>query len=461
MCACALWPTLAGMALRRQPLLANEELTGALWCQAHSRLIDEWLASLLRDAVGDDQTGLALVAVGGYGRSELCPQSDIDLMLLHDGQARVASVADRVWYPIWDEGLHLGHTVRTIRQAIDLAADDLDTATALLSARHVAGDDALTLRLAGAARAAWEKRSKRWLTELGASVELRHERAGEVAFHLEPDLKEGRGGLRDVHALWWAEAARWVLLEHDAQSLAASYAVLLDARVELQRLTGRPSNVLTLQEQGPVATALGLTDADVLMRRVAEAARNIAWTSDDTWRRIRSALRGPLGRVSNRTRSLGGGIRLRDGEVHLEPEASGATDPFLALRTAVAAATHHTVIERASLEVLASDAVAPGEPWAADGRALFVELLLSGAAAIRVIEALDQRGIWVLFMPEWDAVRARPQRNPYHKYTVDRHLLETVARAAPLAPSTDRPDLLVTVALLHDLGKGSPGDHTA
>ena len=119
------------MALRRQPLLANEELTGALWCQAHSRLIDEWLAILLHDAIGDDATGLALVAVGGYGRSELCPQSDIDLMLLHDGHARVGSVADRVWYPIWDEGLHLGHTVRTTRQAIDLAADDLDTATAL------------------------------------------------------------------------------------------------------------------------------------------------------------------------------------------------------------------------------------------------------------------------------------------------------------------------------------------
>jgi len=115
--------------------------------------------------------------------------------------------------------------------------------------------------------------------------------------------------------------------------------------------------VLALQEQDSVASALGLADADVLMHRVADAARNIAWTSDDTWRRIRSALRGPLGRVSNRTRSLGGGIRLRDGEVHLEPDASAADDPFLPLRTAVAAATHHTVIERASLERLAVDAV--------------------------------------------------------------------------------------------------------
>jgi [protein-PII] uridylyltransferase len=448
------------VALRREPLLANDELTGAMWCRAHSRLIDEWLASLLYDAVGDDASGLALVAVGGYGRSELCPQSDIDLMLLHDRPAEVASVADRIWYPIWDEGLHLGHTVRTIRQALDLGADDLDTATALLSARHVAGDEALTARLAEAARSAWEKRSKRWLTELGSSVELRHERAGEVTFHLEPDLKEGRGGLRDVHALWWAEAARWVLFEHDAQSLADAYAVLLDARVELQRRTGRPSNVLALQEQDSVASALGLADADVLMHRVADAARNIAWTSDDTWRRIRSALRGPLGRVSNRTRSLGGGIRLRDGEVHLEPGASAGEDPFLPLRTAVAAATHHTVIERASLERLAVDTVTPGEPWGPDGRALFVELLLTGSAAIRVIEALDQRGIWARLMPEWDAVRARPQRNPYHKYTVDRHLLETVARAAPLAGRTDRPDLLVIAALLHDLGKGGVGDHT-
>ncbi len=158
---------------------------------------------------------MALVAVGGYGRAELCPSSDIDVMLVHDRRSDIAKVADRIWYPIWDAGLHLGHSVCTVREALGAGRQDLDTATALLSARHVAGDEELSSKLLAAAPAAWEKRSRRWLTELAKSVESRHERAGEVAFQLEPDLKEGRGGLRDVHALHWAEAARSIMLEYD------------------------------------------------------------------------------------------------------------------------------------------------------------------------------------------------------------------------------------------------------
>ena len=138
---------------------------------------------------------------------------------------------------------------------------------------------------------------------------------------LEPDLKEGRGGLRDVHSLHWAQAARSILLEHDELSLATAYDTLLDARVELHRRTGRPSNVLALQEQDAVAEALGLVDGDALMAGVASAARAIAWTSDDAWRRVRSSLRGPLGRIGKRDRALGDGVVLRDGEVHLDADA--------------------------------------------------------------------------------------------------------------------------------------------
>ena len=452
------------MPLERAPLLADDSLSGAAWCRAHSDLIDAWLSQLLAAATerpeGGTAEGAALVAVGGYGRSELCPQSDIDVMLVHDRRRDIGSIADRIWYPIWDEGLHLGHSVCTVREALELAADDLDTATAVLSARHVAGDPTLAERLAAGAQGQWEKRSKRWLTELGARVELRHEKAGEVAFLLEPDLKEGRGGLRDVHALHWAEAARRILLDHDAVGLTAAYATLLDARVELQRRTGRPNNVLALQDQDAVAEALGVGDADVLMGRLAEAARLIAWTSDDNWRRIRSALRGPLGRVQRRSRALGGGIHLRDGEISVEEEALARGDDTLALRTAAAAATCRTVIDRPTLERLAAGTSRMPDPWSAEDRRLFVELLLSGPGAVRVIEALDQRGIWTRVIPEWAAVRARPQRNPYHRYTVDRHLLEATANASRLATRVRRPDLLVVGALLHDLGKGYPGDHT-
>src|ERR1700719_2288973 len=149
-------PTVFGVQLQRAPLLADSTITGARWCSEYSALVDEWLASLLADAVDSgsaaDIVGMSLVAVGGYGRSELCPQSDLDLMLLRNPRRDVTTVAERVWYPIWDAGLKLGHSLCTQREALDIAEEDLDTATALLSARHVAGDPSLTMGLRTAAR---------------------------------------------------------------------------------------------------------------------------------------------------------------------------------------------------------------------------------------------------------------------------------------------------------------------
>jgi [protein-PII] uridylyltransferase len=198
------------------------------------------------------------------------------------------------------------------------------------------------------------------------------------------------------------------------------------------------------------------------MAQVAGASRRIAWTSDDTWRRVESTLRGPIARTGQRPRPLDRGVLLSDGEVAVSPEVVPAEDPTLALRVAVAAARQHTVIERHSLERLAAEPSLPAlaDAWTDEATALFVALFLSGPAAIEVVEALDHRGIWGRILPEWEAVRSRPQHNPYHRFTVDRHLLETAAHAAVLAPRVERPDLLVLGALLHDLGKGHPGDHS-
>ncbi len=448
------------MVPERELLLADDTVTGAAWCRAHSDLVDAWLTELLKNACDyAEPRGLALVAIGGYGRSELCPGSDIDVMLVHDRVADLRAVADRIWYPVWDQGLKLGQSVSTVKEALSLADEDLDTATALLSARHVAGDASLSAQIAVGAGAQWERRSKRWLAQLAGRTEERHARFGEVAFRLEPDLKEGRGGLRDVHALGWAGASHRVLLEHDSEAIAKAYAVILDARVELQRLTGRPNNVLALQEQPAVAQALGDPDADTMMGRIAESARLIAWTSDDAWRRIRSNLRGKVSRVAGRPQLLDKGIVLKDGEVELTDDAPWS-DPLLPLKVALAAARRDTVIERHSLERLVSDPPPVPEPWPAGMLNLFVDLLLTGPPAIRVIEALDQRGLWVRMLPEWRPVQARPQHNAYHLFTVDRHLLEAAAQASRLTGRVNRVDMLMVVAVLHDIGKGYPGDHS-
>jgi [protein-PII] uridylyltransferase len=444
----------------RAQLAADDSLVGRALCDAWTSEVDGWLTELVSAALdGGEPAGVALVAVGGYGRAELSLQSDIDVVLLHDRRKDIGQLADRVWYPIWDARMKLGHSVRTVKEALALAADDLDTATGLLQVRHLAGDRRLTDELAAKAELQWRKRAKRWLAAMAARVRERHARAGEVAFLLEPDLKEGRGGLRDVHALGWAQAARSILWEADHASLDDAYDTLLAVRVELHRRTGRPGDRLLLQEQDGVADALGYADADVLMRAVAQAARTIAWTSDDAWARIESSLVGPLGRA-RRARDLGGGLRLRDGEVAIADDVDVSSDPAVALRAAAVAAAQGTQLDRRSLARLAAEAPVPTARWTDATRAALVDLLASGPPALVLLEALDQQGVWERYFPEWIGVRSKPQRNAYHRFTVDRHLWESAVGAGALIGRVARPDLLVLAGLLHDIGKGEPGDHT-
>ncbi len=447
------------IALSRSDLFEDRSLRGIELCRAYSDRMDGWLASLYDEAAGD-APGVALLAVGGYGRAELAPQSDIDVLLLHTGRRGIGEIAEAIWYPMWDAGLKLGHSVRTPKEALALAADDLDTATSLVTVRHIAGDPALTADLADKALALWRKRGRRWLAEVSARVRARQAEAGEVAFLLEPDLKEGRGGLRDVHAIRWAELAQAVMLEGDDASLEANHEVLLSARVELHRQTGRPGDRLLLEEQDGVAAALDYADADEMMHAVSTAARSIAWTSDEMWERVDSSLAGPRGWRVARDRVLEPGVVLREGRVCLTSSADPATDVLLTLRVGAAAAEAAVRIDRASLDRLALDAPDLPAPWSDEARALFTRLLMAGPPAIAVIETLDQRDLFVRLLPEWAPVRCKPQRNAFHRFTVDRHLCETAANAAGYVDRVERPDLLVIGALLHDIGKGYPGDHT-
>lgn len=403
---------------------------------------------------------MALVAVGGYGRRELCPGSDLDVVLLHSSTApKVAPVAERIWYPVWDAGVGLDHSVRTVKEALAMAGSDLKVALGLLDARLVAGDKELFADLAERARRQWLKGASRYLALLEESVAARHQQFGEVAFLLEPELKEGRGGLRDVHAVAAAALATPVVVP-GGTAVGAAHDVLLSVRVELHRRAGRTLDRLVLQEQDGVAAALGFADADALMAAVASAARTVAWASDDAWRRVGSARKGPKGRISGADRPLGPGVVLRDGEVALAAGADPGVDPSLALRAAAAAAQAGTWLSRSTLDRLAADAPAMPDPWPPAARSALVSLLGAGADAIPVLEALDQRGLLVRILPEWAAVRCKPQRNAYHRFTVDRHLCESAANAAASTRRVARPDLLLVGTFLHDIGKGHSGDHT-
>lgn len=445
--------------LVRSDVLEDDSLGGRDFCTAYSDLLDRWLTEVF-DHVADGYGGVALVAVGGQGRREMAPQSDLDLLLLTDGSPDAATVAERLWYPIWDSGLKLGHAVRTVRDTLALASDDLDTATALLSARHLAGDGRRSAELIERARSNWRRHGRRRIEQLLADVEERHDAHGSVAFDLEPDLKDAAGGLRDLHALSWARAAGAPVGAEVLAGLAAPYEVLLGARVELHRVQGRPGDRLVLQEQDAVAARTGDADADELMARVAEAGREIAFACEDIWYDLRIAGGTLFGRRL-RDRSVDGELSIASGRVHLTDEEHPPSDPFLVLRVADLAAAERLRIAEATLSRL-DGAPLPSEPWPTAARDRFCALLLRGHGAVEVVETLDRWGLWERLVPEWPVTRSRPQRNAYHRFTVDRHLLETVAEAAASAPLVPRPDLLVVAALLHDLGKAhaESGDHS-
>ena len=414
--------------------------------------VDRWLAGLL-----GAEPDVALLAVGGYGRRELLPRSDLDVVLLHGGRDDIASVADRIWYPVWDSGAELDHAVRTVPQARRVARHDLKVALGLLSARHVAGDPDLTERLRAGALEDWRAAAPARLAELHAAHDERTRISGELAFLLEPDLKEARGGLRDVHAIQ-AVAAAWVA-PAPGPRVRTAYEQILDARHALHEVTGRRLDRLVLEEQDEVARALGLLDADVLLRLLAGAARTVAYAVDHTFRqadRLRS--RRPRRRPAER-RPLADGVVEQDGEVVLARAAEPSRDPVLVLRTAATAAQAGLPLAPRTLDRLAECPPLP-VPWPAPARDALLALLGAGPAAIGIWEALDTEGLITTLIPDWERVRNRPQRNPLHKFTVDRHLVEAAAHAAALTREVARPDLLLLAALLHDIGKGWPGDHS-
>jgi [protein-PII] uridylyltransferase len=464
----------ASLRARRANLLAQPGLMGEEFCRRYAAEADAWLSDLADRAAGENKRHLALVAVGGYGRSSLCPYSDLDVVLVHSGHRDIQAVADGIWYPVWDEGVHLDHSVRRPAEVLSAAAEDARVALGLLDARMVWGEPKVAEPLIEKAKTAWRsKLGTRYLPVLESTMEERRDTAGDVAFLLEPDLKESHGGLRDVSVLRAISAFAPLLADYaDLASAEESASLLTTIRVELHRMAGREQDRLLLQDQDQVAAALGFPDADALMLAVSTAGRQIAWVSDDVWRRRRlwdptPPPKRPFRRAPARPRTASRSTDLApdmvevDGEVALAPGAPVSDDASLPLRLALTAAELDRPMARGSLHRLADRMPPPGDPWTPETREALVTLLGLGRPAVDKIESLDQHGLLVRLIPEWAAVRNKPQRNAYHVFTVDRHLLEAAALAAPLTDTVERPDLLLVGALLHDIGKGYPGDHTA
>jgi len=444
---------------------------GAAAREQRAAALDGWLAGLVERAARSGATvppggvpGVALVALGGLGRRECAPNGDIDLVLLHAGPADISPVAERVWYPIWDAGLTLDHSVRTIDEALAVAADDTKAGLGLLDARHVAGDAALTARLRELTLSQWRQRAPAHLPVLRELTTQRWRAQGELAFLLDGDIKEARGGLRDVRVLRGVAYAQ--VADAWRPPVRAGYTRLLDVRDCLHIVAGRRRDRLFVQDLAEVAAMLGIAAGpEALRRRIADDARAIAYAVDDSLRAAerwlafqrRGGRRGaPVVRVP-----VAPDVVAQDGEVVLARAAvTPVVDPTLSLRVAAAAARHGLRISPGTLEWLARRCPPLPRPWPEPARIAFAQLLGSGPALVSIWEACDRYGLVTAWLPEWARVRSAPQHNPVHRFTLDRHLIEAVAAAARFSRDVTRPDLLLLGALLHDVGKGLPGDHS-
>ncbi len=427
---------------------------------------DLLLSTLFNDSSANPDE-VAIAAVGGFGRGELSPGSDLDIVIIHTGsiaEKELSDLVNKILYPLWDKNVKIDHSVRTRSEMRDAAGSDLKVALGLLDIRLVCGNPDLVAAVQVDALESWRKKSKSRLPELEQSLLERHQRVGELAYLLEPDLKEARGGLRDITALRAIHRSSVIAVPIERISVAES--ILANVREALHVVSGRDKDRLLFQEQDKVAEHLGYTDADALMSDVAQAARSVDYLLDSTWYRIKHKGRDGAGRFLKRVRStpLSRDITISNKEVVISVDADFALDPVIGLRAAASAAQLGLPISMDSLERL-SESLSGGiglltNPWPRDARENLITIIGAGSSMVQIFEALDQEEIIFHWIPEWRAVRSLPQRNVLHRHTVDRHMVETAVQAAALTREVHRPDILLFSALFHDIGKGTEEDHS-
>ncbi|WP_370186224.1 [protein-PII] uridylyltransferase [Aeromicrobium sp.] len=429
---------------------------------------DRLVADAFTAAVGPDPTGLVAVAVGGYGRRELSPSSDLDVVLLHDPavpEERVREVAEALWYPLWDARIPLDHSVRDAVQMRATAAEDHRAAMGMLDARAVAGDAGLVLALRSHVLADWRREARTRVEDLRAGRRQRLERSGWLAYAAVPDLKESGGGLRDGVDLR-ALVATW-LVDVPHAEVEELRSALLDVRDALHSSTGRRTDRLAMEDVPAVAEAVGM-EPQALDLHVRHLGRRIAHVADVTWRRLDAVLaprasprpRPGLRRTGPAVVQVDAGVGWLGDEVVLTTDADPRRDPAVALRAAAVAARAGLPLAAGTAQRLARDLGRLEEPWPAAARRSLVDLLTAGRGLVEVWDELDIAGVVDHWLPEWADVRLRGSSSPVHRFTVDRHSVETCVVASTLRRDVARPDLLAVAALLHDIGKGRPGDHS-
>jgi len=424
---------------------------------------DRELVELFRGALaitGVQEKEIALAAVGGFGRGELSPGSDLDILFLHFGldETTLSAFIKAMLNPLWSVGRQIDYSVRTRAETKAVSRGDIKVIMGLLDIRHIAGNVYLTETVSTQAQKQWRRKFRSYLPMIAESIEQRSESFGELAFLLEPDLKEARGGLRDINTIRALAKSEFVPISLDR--LAASEALFAQVRDVLHSVTAKPRDQLLLTEQDAVAAKMEFADADALMLEISRAARTVDYVMQLSWFEIERRLHRISLRRSKRVPLAKGLFRYRN-EIGVEIGYHIADDPGIGLRAAALAAQRGVRISLESIERIADEFALLPTPWPRQSREDLVAFIGAGEAMIPIFDSLDQEDLISRWIPEWSHLRFLPQRNVLHHHTVDRHMLETAVRAAALTREVHRPDLLLVGALLHDIGKGYQGkDHS-
>jgi [protein-PII] uridylyltransferase len=447
---------------------------------------------------------LTVAAVGGYGRAEMAPYSDVDLLFLrpYKRTAWSESVIETMLYLLWDLRLKVGHSVRTIDECVRLSRDDVTIRTALLEKRLLAGDPA---QLDDLDRRLWQLFDKTGLDFVEAKLaerDGRHRRHGGSRYLVEPNIKESKGGLRDLQTLYWIAkylyhadsvadlVAQGVFTQDEVETFSQAHAFLWTVRCHLHFLAGRAQEQLSFDVQVDIAERLGYDAAggqravERFMQDYFRAAKDVG----DLTRWFCAGLeqaqkkRRPGFRSLVRALRLGGeaalspGFVVRDGRIDIESPAVIERDPVAMLRVFQECLDTGALIHPAAMRLIAGRLDLVDDAMRADPEAnrLFMRLLTRSADPERMLRRMNESGILGRFIPQFGRVVAMMQFNMYHHYTVDEHTILAIsilkriekgelAESLPVASEILRTgvdaEVLYLALFLHDIGKGLPSDH--
>ena len=455
-------------------------------------------------------SGVALAAVGSFGRGAVALHSDADVVLIVDtqlvGATEAGAFVEALLYPLWDAGLAVGHQVLSAGEVVPLAQAYLETATAVLDLRMLAGDESLLRTLVDQATEGLfgDEDLGAFIDRLEVETTTRHDRFGASVYLLEPDVKSGAGGLRDLDGIRWAARARYrvgeesggasqfagpwrglvqvgVMVAREAREITESEEFLWRIRNRLHLRAGRKADRLGFEDQEALAVAMGYGDdrafaAERFMQAFYLCARTVARARARLFERLRPQRR--RGKPSA-TLDLGGGVHLFDGHVALAGVAELQSEPVIALRAFAACVRQRAPLLPFARDVITSAAEDAG--WCERLRStpeaahLFVELVCTvpevKAPRGSIVGDLHDVGLLLAMVPEFRPVTGRVHHDVYHVYTVDVHSVSAVDRlrqlargelaheyplASRLAVEIARPLPLFLATLLHDVGKGYP-----